>query len=426
MAAAHDIIPDDFDLSESLSLLQLRSSQRTSPQSQEFESGDVLTQVGKNKKCKATPDKRATFSSAEECVNSWSGQGVKFIGFWESVNTNPELRGLCLGWSDRAKCKKNKKKIHKKNKNTFYKLVPQAVDEAAAVGDPHMTLSGGTTQDMCCANGPCVACDLSALLQEEYGETATAVVLKKKAKNKKCNSTPNKRGTFASAEACLAAWQGQGVSFISFWGSRNNANPQLKGLCFGWAADKCKNKVKIHKKNKNTLYKLVNEQEDEAAAVGDPHLTLTDGSIADMCCADGPCTACDLSAAEALIQEDAQGEVLEKTAKNKKCNATPNKRGSFDSAQACYTAWAGQGIKFVAFWGGRNNKNPELKGLCFGWAADKCKNKVKIHKKNKNTLYKVVNEQEDEAAAVGDPHLTLTDGSSQDMCCKGGHCYPCQ
>merc|ERR1719223_1497540 len=31
----------------------------------------------------------------------------------------------------------------------------------------------------------------------------------------------------------------------------------------------------------------------------------------------------------------------------------------------------------------------------------------------------------EEAAAVGDPHLTLTSGSSQDMCCEGGECKPC-
>merc|ERR1719162_2744922 len=33
--------------------------------------------------------------------------------------------------------------------------------------------------------------------------------------------------------------------------------------------------------------------------------------------------------------------------------------------------------------------------------------------------------QDDEAAAVGDPHMTLTGGEQDDLCCNGGHCEPC-
>merc|ERR1719487_85224 len=32
---------------------------------------------------------------------------------------------------------------------------------------------------------------------------------------------------------------------------------------------------------------------------------------------------------------------------------------------------------------------------------------------------------DDEAEAVGDPHLTLSSGAKQDLCCEGGHCEPC-
>merc|ERR1719223_1932750 len=32
---------------------------------------------------------------------------------------------------------------------------------------------------------------------------------------------------------------------------------------------------------------------------------------------------------------------------------------------------------------------------------------------------------EEEAAAVGDPHLTLTSGVSDDLCCESGVCKPC-
>merc|ERR1719265_1830597 len=32
---------------------------------------------------------------------------------------------------------------------------------------------------------------------------------------------------------------------------------------------------------------------------------------------------------------------------------------------------------------------------------------------------------EEEAAAVGDPHLAMTSGKSSDLCCKSGVCKPC-
>merc|ERR1719329_435319 len=32
---------------------------------------------------------------------------------------------------------------------------------------------------------------------------------------------------------------------------------------------------------------------------------------------------------------------------------------------------------------------------------------------------------EEEAAAVGDPHLTMTSGESDDLCCESGICKPC-
>ena len=32
---------------------------------------------------------------------------------------------------------------------------------------------------------------------------------------------------------------------------------------------------------------------------------------------------------------------------------------------------------------------------------------------------------DDEAAAVGDPHLQFASGGTADLCCDGGHCVPC-
>merc|ERR1719231_1900729 len=33
---------------------------------------------------------------------------------------------------------------------------------------------------------------------------------------------------------------------------------------------------------------------------------------------------------------------------------------------------------------------------------------------------------QDEAEAVGDPHLTMSNGRKADLCCKGGVCKPCE
>jgi len=33
---------------------------------------------------------------------------------------------------------------------------------------------------------------------------------------------------------------------------------------------------------------------------------------------------------------------------------------------------------------------------------------------------------DDEAEAVGDPHLTTSDGSHVDLCCDGDVCKPCE
>merc|ERR1719329_778430 len=34
-------------------------------------------------------------------------------------------------------------------------------------------------------------------------------------------------------------------------------------------------------------------------------------------------------------------------------------------------------------------------------------------------------EVQDEAEAVGDPHMVLTSGQKLDLCCEGGKCEPC-
>merc|ERR1719223_246580 len=120
--------------------------------------------------------------------------------------------------------------------------------------------------------------------------------------------------------------------------------------------------------------------EEEAAAVGDPHLTLTSGKKNDLCCKSGMCKPCPVALLqesdyysyyyyESLLQEDDLGMGM------------MGMRGM---------GMMGMGMMGIGA--------PEV-------AVDP-----------------VI---EEEAAAVGDPHLTTSEGSAADLCCEGGHCMPC-
>merc|ERR1719157_138248 len=97
--------------------------------------------------------------------------------------------------------------------------------------------------------------------------------------------------------------------------------------------------------------------DDEAEAVGDPHLTTLGGEKSDLCCEDGECHAC----SPALLQEDI----------------------SLDSEQ-----------------------NP----------ANLCKSGMGMMGMGMG---------DDEAEAVGDPHLTTLSGEQSDLCCEDGECHAC-
>merc|ERR1719329_1149527 len=116
--------------------------------------------------------------------------------------------------------------------------------------------------------------------------------------------------------------------------------------------------------------------EEEAAAVGDPHMTLSSGASDDLCCEAGICKPCPVALLqesdyysyyyyESLLQEDELG--------------------------------MGMGMMGMVMMG-MGMGAPEV-------AVDP-----------------VI---EEEAAAVGDPHMTLTSGESDDLCCESGVCKPC-
>merc|ERR1719503_180649 len=124
--------------------------------------------------------------------------------------------------------------------------------------------------------------------------------------------------------------------------------------------------------------------EEEAAAVGDPHLTLTSGKKNDLCCKSGICKPCPVALLqesdyysyyyyESLLQED-------------------------EDDLGMGMGMMGMGMMGMGMMGMMGVGAPEV-------AVDP-----------------VI---EEEAAAVGDPHLTTSDGAASDLCCEGGHCQPC-
>merc|ERR1719162_992629 len=122
--------------------------------------------------------------------------------------------------------------------------------------------------------------------------------------------------------------------------------------------------------------------EDEAAAVGDPHMSLNTGAMEDLCCTAGVCTPCSsvsLISHKANIEEKLHQGLADAIMY---AQSQPRRMGG--------------GIMGGGMMGGGGNV-PAVGGP----------------------------QIEDEAAAVGDPHMSLNTGAKEDLCCTGGKCEPC-
>merc|ERR1719313_3338599 len=123
---------------------------------------------------------------------------------------------------------------------------------------------------------------------------------------------------------------------------------------------------------------------DEAAAVGDPHLVQNTGSKEDLCCDSGICKPCPVALVSASqVPEDPfayEMDEFDEFGKRARKGGGRNRKG-----------------------GGRNRK-----GAVPAVEVDP-----------------VVGAGGDDAAAVGDPHLSQDTGAKEDLCCEGGICKPC-
>merc|ERR1719162_1235174 len=139
--------------------------------------------------------------------------------------------------------------------------------------------------------------------------------------------------------------------------------------------------------------------EEEAAAVGDPHMTLTSGESDDLCCESGVCKPCPVALLQesdnyysyyysSLLQEDELGMGMGMMGMGK-MGMGMGKMGMMGMGKM------GMGMMGMM---GMGAPAPDVE------------------------VDPVV---EEEAAAVGDPHMTLTSGESDDLCCESGVCKPC-
>merc|ERR1712071_592840 len=200
-----------------------------------------------------------------------------------------------------------------------------------------------------------------------------AVAITKIHTQRRCPGNGVKRGKFVSAQECADSFAGLGVKYMSFW-TMNNKRDSIKGICIGWDDTQCDDakKYKIHKSVKNKMFSVSEEEEaDGAEAVGDPHMTASNGATEDLCCDDGPCRACDLSNVDALLQEAAGAVAITKIHTQRRCPGNGVKRGKFGSAQECADSFAGLGVKYMSFWT-MNNKRKNIQGICIGWSDTQC------------------------------------------------------
>lgn len=143
--------------------------------------------------------------------------------------------------------------------------VPGQADEASAVGDPHMTLNTGDHKDLCCKKAVCKPCSF-ALLQKRPNGRKPNGECKKGKKGKKCRKAEKAK---KDAKDAL-----------------DLANQAVD------EAQNAQNKASEAEQIVEDEAEVEEDVADEAAAVGDPHLTLSTGDKLDLCCEGGVCKAC--------------------------------------------------------------------------------------------------------------------------------------
>jgi hypothetical protein len=260
-------------------------------------------------------------------------------------------------------------------------------DEAAAVGDPHLTTLSGEKKDLCCEGSVCKPCEQSLLQMEATGESTADpmdyIGCYKDDGARDLKNGPRQYGY--TSESCRTTCSNQGYSYFSLqnggWCACDNAyNTQPKYAKVGdnECGAVCNGEAGLSPARycgagwRNAVY-ATEPARDDAAAVADPHMESTEGSNSDLCCHNGHCSPCDNSLAQTKKGRGKMGMMM-------------GMRGKM--------------------------------GMMMG--------KMGMMRMGKIGMMMGMMGMKDEAAAVGDPHLTTLSGEKQDLCCKGSVCKPCE
>merc|ERR1719223_2121502 len=169
---------------------------------------------------------------------------------------------------------------------------PVIEEEAAAVGDPHLTLTSGESDDLCCESGVCKPCPVALIQETDYYSYYYYESLLQEDEDELGQESDYY--SYYYYEALLQEddlGMGMGMmgmrGMMGMMGMRGMGMMGMMGMgsgMMGMGAPEVEVDPVI---------------EEEAAAVGDPHLTLTSGKADDLCCKSGICEPCPL----ALLQE---------------------------------------------------------------------------------------------------------------------------
>jgi len=245
---------EEHVLEDGISLLQLRAQKHDSRAMHE----DVtlqpspFVQIGSKKRCRGKETIRKTFGTAEACIAEFNARGdITTIAYWTQNNPQARHRGICMGWG--GECSEMDTRL-----DTVLYLADDTEDDAAAVGDPHITTNTGQKFDL-------------SLLKTSQSPLVQI------GSKKRCNGKETIRKTFGTADACLAEFNARGdIAFIAYW-TQNNPKARHRGICMGWAGE-CRQKDT----QLDTVLYGADETEDDAAAVGDPHMSTNTGQKFDL------------------------------------------------------------------------------------------------------------------------------------------------
>merc|ERR1719329_1489338 len=150
---------------------------------------------------------------------------------------------------------------------------PVIEEEAAAVGDPHMTQKSGESVDLCCESGFCKPCPVALLQENDYYSYYYYESLLQEDDLGMGMGMMGMRGMMG-----MMGMRGM----MGMMGMRGMGMMGMMGMGMGVPEIEVDPVI-----------------EEEAAAVGDPHMTQTSGESTDLCCESGICKPCPV----ALLQE---------------------------------------------------------------------------------------------------------------------------